>query len=78
MSQILDAIFDGTTLQPTTPLNLKSGTRVRIIVESIEPTADETPKSFLQTAKSLHLEGNPDWSENVDQYLYDQNTTDND
>ena len=78
MSQVLDAIFDGTSLKPTIPLNLTPGTRVRIIVESVEEKKEEETKSFLQTAKSLHLEGNPDWSENLDQYLYSPNMTDDD
>jgi len=74
MSQKLEAIFDGTSLQPMIPLTLKPGTRVRIIVESVESSTEDQPKSFLQTAKSLNLEGNPDWSENLDQYLYSQDT----
>ena len=52
------------------PLNLKAGTRVRIILERVLP--DEEPKSFLQTAKSLQLQGEPDWSEKIDQYLSEE------
>jgi predicted DNA-binding antitoxin AbrB/MazE fold protein len=70
MIQALEAIFDGTTLQFEEPLKLKAGTRVRIIVESVLPDVEAQPKTFLQTAKSLRLQGEPDWSENVDQYLY--------
>ena len=77
MIQTLDALFDGETLVPEVPLNLKSGTRVRIIVESLSPDNKPTPKSFLQTAKSLKLQGEPDWSENLDQYLYRENISDN-
>jgi predicted DNA-binding antitoxin AbrB/MazE fold protein len=69
MLQTLEATFDGTTLQPESPLNLKAGTRVRIIVESVLPDLREHPKTFLQTAKSLQLQGEADWSENIDQYL---------
>jgi hypothetical protein len=69
MIQSLDALFDGVTLVPEVPLNIKSGTRVRIIVESLLPEIELSPKSFLKTAKSLNLEGNPDWSTNIDQYL---------
>jgi len=74
MIQTLDALFDGETLVPEVPLNIKSGTRVRIIIESLLPETKTTPKSFLQTAKSLNLEGNPNWSENIDQYLYGENS----
>jgi hypothetical protein len=70
MSQQLEAIFDGTSLQLQEPLNLEIGTRVRIIVESIEPIESTQPKTFLQTARSLQLQGEPDWSEKIDQYLY--------
>jgi hypothetical protein len=67
MNQALNAIFDGTTFQLEEPPNLKPGTRVRIIVETVP---DAQPRTFLQTAKSLCLQGEPDWSENVDHYLY--------
>ena len=77
MIQTLDALFDGETLVPEVPLNIKSGTRVRIIVESLSPDNKPTPKSFLQTAKSLKLQGQPDWSENIDQYLYGENISEN-
>jgi len=77
MIQTLDALFDGETLIPETPLHIKSGTRVRIIVESLLPEAKTTRKSFLQTAKSLELQGNPDWSENIDQYLYGESKSEN-
>lgn len=70
MIQIVEAVFDGTTLHPTAPLNLEAGTRVRIMVESVLPETPDTLKSFLQTAKSLHLQGAPDWSANLDHYLY--------
>jgi hypothetical protein len=34
-------------------------------------------KTFLQTARSLELEGQPDWSEKIDQYLYGENVAGN-
>lgn len=66
MLQELEAIFDGTALQPEVPLNLAVGTRVRIIVESVLPNAVKPPKTFLKTAQSLNLQGEPDWSEKID------------
>jgi hypothetical protein len=59
MIQTLDVLFDGETLVPEVPLNIKSGTRVRITIESLLPETKTTPKSFLKTAKSLNLESNP-------------------
>jgi hypothetical protein len=70
MIQELEGIFDGTALQLEAPLNLAVGTRVRIIVETILPNEQKQPKTFLQTAQSLQLQGEPDWSEKIDQYLY--------
>jgi hypothetical protein len=78
MSQQLEATFDGTSLQLEEPLNLAIGTRVRIIVESIAPIESIQPKSFLQTAQSLQLQGEPDWSEKIDQYLYGETVSSND
>jgi hypothetical protein len=78
MSQQLEATFDGTSLQLEEPLNLAIGTRVRIIVESIAPLESIQPKTFLQTAQSLKLQGEPDWSEKIDQYLYGEIVSSND
>jgi hypothetical protein len=78
MSQQLEATFDGTSLQLEEPLNLAIGTRVRIIVESIMPIESIQPKTFLQTAQSLQLQGEPDWSEKIDQYLYGETASNND
>jgi hypothetical protein len=77
MLQELEAVFDGTALQLEVPLNLAPGTRVRIIVENV-PDEVKQPKTFLQTAQSLELQGVPDWSEKIDQYLYGETLPDND
>ena len=68
---------DSAALLPEVPLNIKSGTRVRIIVESLLPDEKPKPKTFLQTAKSLNLQGKPDWSTNIDQYLHEENISEN-
>ena len=78
MIQTVDALFDGNILHPEVPLNLKAGTRVRIIVETLFPETSGNPNSFLQTATSLALEGSPDWSVNLDQYLYGESISSND
>ena len=70
MLQELEAVFDGTALQLEKPLNLAPGTRVRIVVESVLPNEVKLAKTFLKTAQSLKLRGEPDWSEKIDQYLY--------
>ena len=78
MLQELEAIFDGTALRPEVPLNLVAGTRVRIIVESVLPNEVQLTKTFLKTAQSLKLQGEPDWSENIDQHLYGEILASND
>ncbi|MEN9518607.1 MAG: hypothetical protein RLZZ381_1195 [Cyanobacteriota bacterium] len=78
MFQELEAVFDGTALQLEVPLNLAPGTKVRVIVESVVPNELKPPKTFLQTAQSLKLKGQPDWSEKIDQYLYGETLSEND
>jgi hypothetical protein len=51
---------------------------VRIIVEGVLPNEEKPPKTFLKTAQSLKLQGEPDWSETIDQYLYGETLSDND
>ncbi|MFQ5422010.1 MAG: antitoxin family protein, partial [Anaerolineae bacterium] len=61
------AIFDGSVFRPAHPVELRPHTRVRL---SIEWSQEETGVSFLDTAQSLNLNGPPDWSVNLDEYLY--------
>ncbi|MFN8489776.1 MAG: hypothetical protein U0350_19480 [Caldilineaceae bacterium] len=68
MTLTIDAIFDGKAFLPVKPLRLEPNTHVRIVVET-EPEQNE-PLSFLDVAASLELEGPPDWSINLDEYLY--------
>ena len=69
MTKTLKAVFDGEVLRPVEPVSLKPNTRVRITLEVDEPT-HEAPKSFLQIARGLELDGPADWSQNLDDYLY--------
>jgi hypothetical protein len=69
MSQTVNAIYDGVVLRPETALALEPNTRVRVILEIIP--ADETPASFLRTARSLNLSGPADWSTNLESYMDD-------
>lgn len=72
MTQTIEAVYDGAVLRPETALGLKPNTRVRITVEILPPT-EASASSFLRTARSLGLSGPADWSENLDNYLYDNN-----
>lgn len=55
MFQELEAIFDGTVLEPDVPLELTVGTRVGILVESALPNQVKPSKTFLKTARFLKL-----------------------
>ena len=69
MTKTLEAIFDGEVLRPDEPIELEPNTRVRLTIESLD-TSEKQPKSFLQTARSLNLQGPSDWSSRLDEYLY--------
>jgi predicted DNA-binding antitoxin AbrB/MazE fold protein len=70
MTITLEAIYDGEVLRPIGPIDLEPNTRVIITFEANGVKEKET-RSFLQTARSLNLEGPPDWSEKIEDYLYD-------
>lgn len=74
MAETFDAVFDGKAFHPTEPVALEPNTRVRITVESAPP--EESAASFLRTARSLQLEGPPDWSTNLHEYLYGRDSSD--
>jgi len=69
MATTLTATFDGTVLRLDEPLGLAPNTRVRIMLEP-EGAAAAKSRSFLNTARSLELEGPSDWSERLEDYLY--------
>ena len=69
MTKTIQATFDGQVFKPDEPISLAPNTRVQITIRSEEIT-ERPPQSFLQTAEALNLEGPPDWSVRVDDYLY--------
>jgi len=69
MSVTIQATFDGQVFRPKTPVSLEPNTEVRLTVEPVS-AGTQKPASFLQTARSLNLEGPTDWAANLDQYLY--------
>jgi predicted DNA-binding antitoxin AbrB/MazE fold protein len=73
MSATIEATFDGAVFRPREPVPLAPNTVVRLTIEALSPALEKTA-SFLQTARSLNLEGPPDWSANLDAYLYGQET----
>jgi len=71
MTITMDAIFDGQVLRLDEPVELEPNTRVRVTIEAAK-TAGKKKRSFLQTARSLNLQGPSDWSARFEDYLYNQ------
>ena len=71
MSETLYATFDGEVLRPDGPVSLKPNTRVRLTIEDAEAGEAPTASSFLETARNLQLQGPADWSEKLEDYLYE-------
>ncbi len=69
MIQVLHAFFDGEVFHPEEKTELAPNTRVKVTIEKEEEN-HSSPASFLQTARTLHLTGPSDWSENLEDYLY--------
>jgi hypothetical protein len=67
MELTIDAIFDGKTFHPTKPVTLRPNTHVKIMILADKENGGI---SFLDVAQSLNLDGPPDWSLNLDKYLY--------
>jgi len=69
MTNIIEATYDGKVFRPDKPVSLQPNTHVKIIIE-VEISPDQPKQnSFLQTARSLKLNGPSDWAENIDDYL---------
>jgi hypothetical protein len=69
MVKTIHATFDGEVLRPEEPVALAPNTRVLVTI--LEPDVQiGTAYSFLKMARSLNLEGPPDWSERFEEYLY--------
>ena len=70
MTKTIHLVFDGEVFRPEEPVDLAPRTRVRATIEPaaapLAPTA-----SFLAIAQSLELEGPPDWSSRLEDYLYE-------
>jgi len=69
MTKTISAVYDGKAFWPEEPLDLSPDTRVRLTVDIIKKLKPQK-KSFLQTARSLKLDGPKDWSSNLEDYLY--------
>ena len=71
MTLSIEATYDGQAFLPASPIKLKPNTRVQLSVE-----VEDEPVSFFEVAQSLKLDGPPDWSRNLDKYLYGEQAPD--
>jgi predicted DNA-binding antitoxin AbrB/MazE fold protein len=70
MNQIIEAIFNGKVFEPSSTVNLKPNTKVKITIEEENQEIKDQSYSFLKTAKNLKIDAPPDFSSNLDSYLY--------
>jgi hypothetical protein len=70
MTRTTLATYDGRVLRPDEPLALAPNTRVKVTVETVGEDRESPPASFLAVAQGLNLEGPPDWSARLEEYLY--------
>ena len=75
MVKTIEALFDGEVFLPIEPIAIAPNTRVRISIETLLQEGEEV-SSFLQTARTLNLDGPPDWSANLYTYLYGDKVSD--
>ena len=71
MTKTIQAVFDGETLRPTSPVDLEPNTSYRISIElPSEPTA-EAPGAWAELeALAGSVEAPEDWAREHDHYLY--------
>lgn len=77
MTTTLNVTYDGEVFRLDEPVELEPNTRAQIVIETDKPVRKKK-NSFLKTARSLNLQGPPDWSARVDDYLYGQDNAHND
>lgn len=71
MSLIIEATFDGEVFRPEEKVDLEPNTKVKLELKVMKKKSTGKPYSFFEYCRSLKLEGPSDFSENIDQYLYE-------
>ena len=75
MTKIIDAIFNGKVFEPSSQVNLKPNTKVKITIEEENVEFDhevalrDRTYTFLKTARNLSIDSPADFSEKIDSYL---------
>ena len=77
MTQTVTATYDGRDIHPDVPLPLPRDTRITLTWQAEradpEPEAIENDvgaTTFFDVARSIRIDGPPDWSARIDHYLY--------
>lgn len=73
MVKTIEAIYDGHVFHPSHPLDLEADTQVLFTFEPVEKDehiSQNQTVSFFEAVKSIEIDGPPDWSVNLDHYLY--------
>lgn len=72
MTTTMYATFDGEVFRPEGFIPLEPNTRVRVMVDEEPLVKKKTgePGSFFRAALAANIDGPPDWSERLDDYLY--------
>lgn len=71
MEKILEATYDGEVFRPDEPVDLASNTKVKIVIEENKPKkGNGEPYAFLKFLESADIDAPPDYSSNLDEYLY--------
>ncbi len=70
MTTTLYATFDGEVLRPEGPISLEPDTRVRVTIEAEPEVKKGEPYCSLRAMLAANIDGPPDWSERIHDYLY--------
>jgi hypothetical protein len=69
MTTTIRAMFDGQVFRPDEPPDLPANTPVILQVQTTDQDVKAEPYAFFKFARQANVEGPPDWSTNVDEYL---------
>ena len=69
MTITIPLTYDGKVFRPEEPVSLPVDTHVKATIEIPQPP-EAKPYLFFEVAASLNLDGPPDWSERLEEYLY--------
>lgn len=70
MAITIRATYDGKAFVPKESVNLPKDTDVTLTVEEGEREPGEGRYLFFKAAMAANLQGPPDWSSRIDDYLY--------